>query len=84
MTIYIKEVKEFSYLNAVCILFREYDDSLAFDLSFQEFEKELESLPGRYTVLALFLHSQNFHKTVLLATLWIMFFILKFFKVVAY
>jgi uncharacterized membrane protein YfcA len=35
-------------------------------------------------VLSLFLHSQNFHKTVLLATLWIMFFILNPFKVVAY
>jgi hypothetical protein len=35
-------------------------------------------------VLALFLHSQNFHKTVLLATLWIVFFILNPFKVVAY
>jgi len=35
-------------------------------------------------VLALFLHSQNFHKTVLLATLWIVFFVLNPFKVVAY
>lgn len=35
-------------------------------------------------VLALFLHSRNFHKTVLLATLWIVFFILNPFKVVAY
>ena len=35
-------------------------------------------------VLALFLHSQKFHKTVLLATLWIVFFILNPFKVVAY
>ena len=35
-------------------------------------------------VLALFLHSRNFHKTVLLATLWIMFFILNPFKVVMY
>ena len=35
-------------------------------------------------VLALFLHSRNFHKTVLLATLWIVFFILNPFKVVVY
>ena len=35
-------------------------------------------------VLALFLHSQKFHKTVMLATLWIVFFILNPFKVVAY
>ena len=50
MTIYIKEVKGVSDLGAVRILFREYADSLAFDLFFQDFEKELESLPGRYTV----------------------------------
>jgi len=50
MTIYIKEVKGASDLDAVRILFREYADSLAFDLSFQDFEKELESLPGRYAV----------------------------------
>jgi uncharacterized membrane protein YfcA len=35
-------------------------------------------------VLALFLHSQNFHKTVLLATLWVAFFVLNPIKVVAY
>ena len=35
-------------------------------------------------VLSLFLHSQNLQKTVLLATLWIMFFILNPLKVVAY
>ena len=35
-------------------------------------------------VLALFLHSQKFHKTVMLATLWIVFFILNPFKVVMY
>jgi ribosomal protein S18 acetylase RimI-like enzyme len=50
MTIHIKEVKGTSDLNAVRILFREYANSLAFDLSFQDFEKELESLPGRYTL----------------------------------
>jgi len=50
MTIHIKEVKRSSDLDAVRILFREYVDSLAFDLFFQDFEKELESLPGRYAV----------------------------------
>jgi len=50
MTIHIKEVKGASDLNAVRILFREYANSLVFDLSFQDFEKELESLPGRYAV----------------------------------
>jgi len=48
MTIHIKHVTGTSDLGAVRILFREYADSLAFDLSFQDFEKELESLPGRY------------------------------------
>jgi uncharacterized protein len=35
-------------------------------------------------ILSLFLHSQNFHKTVLLATLWIVFFVLNPLKVVVY
>jgi len=48
MTIHIKQVVGTSDLGAVRILFREYSDSLAFDLLFQDFEKELESLPGRY------------------------------------
>jgi ribosomal protein S18 acetylase RimI-like enzyme len=48
MTIHVKEVQGSSDLDAVRILFREYANSLAFDLSFQDFEKELESLPGRY------------------------------------
>jgi ribosomal protein S18 acetylase RimI-like enzyme len=50
MTTHIKEVKGSSDLDAVRILFREYADSLGFDLSFQDFEKELESLPGRYAL----------------------------------
>jgi len=50
MTIHIKQVRGTSDLGAVRILFREYADSLAFDLSFQDFEKELESLPGRYAI----------------------------------
>jgi len=49
MTIHIKQVAGPSDFGAVRIVFREYADSLAFDLFFQDFEKELESLPGRYT-----------------------------------
>src|SRR5690242_8406349 len=37
-----------SDIRSVCLLFREYADSLGLDLSFQGFDEELAGLPGKY------------------------------------
>lgn len=46
---YIQSVTAEPLLEEIRIIFREYQDSLNVDLSFQEFEQELCSLPGKYT-----------------------------------
>ncbi|HEV2348241.1 MAG TPA: GNAT family N-acetyltransferase [Terriglobia bacterium] len=44
----IDSVKTPKHLDIARALFREYADSLGFDLSFQNFEQELRELPGDY------------------------------------
>jgi GNAT superfamily N-acetyltransferase len=44
----IDNVKTPEHIEIARSLFREYADSLGFDLSFQNFEQELADLPGHY------------------------------------
>jgi len=44
----IIQAKSSSELNCIRELFKEYTDSLGFDLAFQNFEKEFAELPGKY------------------------------------
>lgn len=46
--VHIGEATDPSDLQAVIALFREYAESLAIDLSYQDFEGEMAALPGRY------------------------------------
>jgi putative acetyltransferase len=45
----ISRVQSDPQLNHIRILFSEYASSLSFDLSFQDFRKEVEELPGEYS-----------------------------------
>ena len=45
----ITEVKTPEHVETARKLFKEYADSLGFDISFQNFEKELAELPGDYS-----------------------------------
>jgi putative acetyltransferase len=47
-TVGIERARSDDNLAAVRALFREYADSLGFDLEFQDFERELAELPGDY------------------------------------
>lgn len=44
----IRRVETEADLDAARRLFREYVDALEFDLDFQDFEREMEALPGPY------------------------------------
>lgn len=44
----VASVRDAADLETVRILFREYADALGVDLSFQDFEREVAELPGRY------------------------------------
>lgn len=44
----IRRVESTEDLDAARSLFREYVESLDFDLNFQDFEREMEALPGPY------------------------------------
>jgi len=44
----IVRVKSDNQIEHIRILFKEYQESLGFDLSFQKFAKELTELPGEY------------------------------------
>lgn len=39
---------QFQYLSTARVLFREYADEIEVDLCFQDFDRELAGLPGRY------------------------------------
>jgi ribosomal protein S18 acetylase RimI-like enzyme len=48
MNVKITLVETSEDLEGIRTLFREYATTLGFDLSFQDFDEEVESLPGRY------------------------------------
>lgn len=45
----IKIISAIQHLDEIRLLFREYANSLEIDLCFQDFEQELQSLPGKYS-----------------------------------
>lgn len=49
MKVKIKSIETSDDLESIRTLFYEYAWNLGFDLSFQEFNKEVESLPGNYS-----------------------------------